>query len=85
MLLVSHLLGFLLILFGLWWIAGNMAALPDYKLIVALAAVTGLVLNHFRWWYWGKKVNDRDTLEKVNYLMATNYLVMLLGFVLFRF
>ena len=85
MLFISNLLGFMVMLFSLWWIAENIAVLPDYKLIVALAAVTGLVANHFRWWSWGKKVNGNEALEKMSYLVVCNYLVMLLGFVLVDF
>ena len=85
MLFISNLLGFMVMLFSLWWIAENIAVLPDYKLIVALAAVTGLVANHFRWWSWGNKVNGNEALEKMSYLVVCNYLVMLLGFVLVDF
>ena len=85
MLFACHLLGFFLILCGLWWLALNLAILPDYKLVVALAAVTGLVVNHFRWWFLGRRIEDRGTLAKVNYLIAANYLVMFLLLALLDF
>jgi hypothetical protein len=85
MVFVGHLLGGLLILLGLWWLVENMAALPDYKLVVALAAVTGLVLSHFRWWRLGRKIHDDGICVKVNYLIVSNYLIMLLGIVLLDF
>ena len=85
MLFFGHLLGCILTLSGLWWLLGNMTSLPDYKLVVALAAVTGLVLNHFRWWRLDSKVQDDDIRVKVNYLIVSNYLIMLLGFVLLNF
>jgi hypothetical protein len=85
MALVGHLLGGLLALLGIWWLVENMAALPDYKLVVALAAVTGLVLSHFRWWRLGRKIHDEDIGVKVHYLIVSNYLIMLLGIVLLDF
>ena len=59
--------------------------MPDYKLVVALAAMTGLVFNHLRWRSLSKKVNDPDTLEKVNLLIVSNYLILLLVVVLADF
>jgi len=85
MLFAGHLLGFISIMLGLWWLAGNLAGLQDYKLVIALAAVTGLVMNHFRWWRLGRKIQDMDALDKVNYLVVSNYLVMILLFVLLDF
>lgn len=82
MLWTGHLTGFIVILFGLWWLSVNISDLPDYKLIAALAAVTGLILNHFRWWRLGKKLENLEIFDNVNYLVVTNYLVFLLLFVL---
>lgn len=85
MVFIGHLMGFILIFVGLWWLIGNIPELSDYKLVIALAAVTGLVLNHFRWWGLSRKVDDRDVLDKVNYLVVSNYLVMMLLFILSGF
>ncbi len=78
----SHFLGLILMLFGLWWLIGHMAGISDYKLVVALAAMTGFVYNHFRWWSHCKKISDSDMLEKFNYLIVSNYVVLLLILVL---
>jgi hypothetical protein len=85
MLFVGHLTGFILIMSGLWWLLGNLSVLEDYRMIVALAALTGLVMNHFRWWHLGKNIEDRIVLVRVNYLVLSNYVVMLLLYVLLDF
>jgi hypothetical protein len=74
----GHFLGIVLISFGLWWIFGHISGLPDYKLVVALAAITGLLFNHLRWWSLGKSVDSPETSEKINLLVVSNYLVLLL-------
>ena len=82
MLYVCHLVGFALILSGLWWLAENISGMPDYRLVVALAALTGLVVNHFRWWRMSGRIDNREMIQKVNHVIVSNYLVMLLLFVL---
>ncbi|MBN2318971.1 MAG: hypothetical protein JXR49_07835 [Acidobacteria bacterium] len=85
MLYVCHLVGFVLIMLGLWWLAENISGLPDYKLVAALAALTGLVVNHFRWWRLCCRVDNREIIQKVNHIIVSNYMVMLLLFVLMGF
>ncbi len=74
----SHLLGLILMSLGLWWLVGHISGMPDYKLVVALAAMTGFVFNHFRWRSHSRKINDLDTFEKFNFLIVSNYIVLLL-------
>jgi len=85
MLYVCHLVGFTLIMLGLWWLAVNISGLPDYKLVAALAAMTVLVINHFRWWRLCGRVDNRETVQKFNQIIVSNYLVMLLLFFLLDF
>ncbi|MBN2242270.1 MAG: hypothetical protein JW793_06230 [Acidobacteria bacterium] len=85
MIFVCHLVGFVLILAGLSWLALNISGMPDYRLVVALAALTVLVVNHFRWWRLCNILDDREALQKVNHVVIANYLVMLLLFVLLNF
>ena len=77
-----NILGLVLLSLGIWWLTEHISGIPDYKLVAALAAMTGLVLNHCRWQSLGRKINDRDTLEKINVLIVSNYLILLLIFVL---
>ena len=81
----GHFLGLVLISFGLWWLLGHISSMPDYKLVVEMAAITGLIFNHLRWWSLGKRVDDPDTSEKINLLMVSNYLVLLLLMVMVDF
>ena len=83
--LTGHFLALVLVSFGLWWFLGHISGMPDYKLVIALAAMTGLIFNHLRWWSLGKRVDDPDTSEKINLLMVSNYLVLLLVFVMIDF
>ena len=82
MLYVGHMTGFILIMLGLWWVAENISGLPDYKLVAALAALTGLAMNHFRWWRLCNRSDSREIIEKVNHLVISNYVVLLLIFML---
>ena len=85
MLYVCHLVGFVLIMLGLWWLVQNISGLPDYKLVAALAALTGLVINHFRWWRLCSRVDTREIIQKVNHIIVSNYVVILLLFGLLDF
>jgi chromate transport protein ChrA len=76
-----NVLGLILLILAIWWLVAHISSLPDYKLIAALTAMTGFILNHCRWSSLGKKINDRDTLEKINALIASNYMILLLVFV----
>jgi chromate transport protein ChrA len=81
----GHFLAAVLMTFGLWWLVKHISGLPDFKLVLALAAITGLVLNHLRWNGLGRKVKDPEVLEKITFLCVANYLVMLLVLVLVDF
>jgi len=65
-------------MFGIWWVMGNISGLPEYKLVAALAALTGLVLNHFRWWRLSSRSENREIIQKMNHLVISNYVVLLL-------
>lgn len=82
---VCHIIGFILMLFGFWWLAAHISGLPDYKLVVALTALTVLIISHFRWWRLSSEAEDREIDRKVNHIIVSNYLVMLLLFVLLNF
>ena len=73
----SHLLGLFLLLLGVWWLMENISGMPDYKLVVALAAMTGFVLNHFRWHKLVKKLDNFDMYKSINALVVSHYLILL--------
>ena len=79
---IGHSLVLVLLVFGFWWLSSHMAGMPDYRLFIALVAMTGLVLNHFRWWVLSRQVEDTNTLIKLNHLIVSNYLILLLAFAL---
>ena len=81
----SNFLAVALLALGVWWLVVHMVELTDYKLLIALIAATGLVLNHFRWWKITGEIRDLDLLGKINYIMVANYLVVLLAFMLADF
>jgi hypothetical protein len=81
----SNFLVIALLALGVWWLILHIAGMPDYRLLVGLVAVTGLVLNHFRWRKLAGEIGDPGLLEKIHYIMVANYLVMLLAFVLADF
>ena len=85
MIYVCHLVGVVLITVGLWWLAEDISAMPDYQLVVALAAMTGLIINHFRWWRLGIRADSPELIQKFNYIIVSNYLVLLLLFILLSF
>lgn len=85
MIYVCHLVGIVLIAVGLWWLAVDISDMSDYKLVVALAALTGLVINHFRWWRLGVMADSPELIQKFNYIFVSNYLVLLLLFILLSF
>jgi hypothetical protein len=81
----GHVLALVLFALGLWWLSGDMARMPDYRLWIALVAITGLVLNHFRWWALSGDIEDKDISAKLNRLIISNYLIFLLVFALVDF
>lgn len=73
----AHLCFFALLTGAFWWTARKLPGLPDYQLAVLLAAMTGLAVNHFRWWRLTKSV-AKEMREKFDRIMLGSYLVMLL-------
>ena len=81
----GHFLAFVLVVFGFWWLGKHMPGMPGYKQVVAFVAMTGLILNHIRWAGFGRSVADQETCEKINLLVISNYLVLLLAFAMVDF
>jgi hypothetical protein len=52
---------------------------------MALAVMTILALNHFRWWTLSKKVDEKEIAEKIDVLMVANYCIFILALVLVSF
>ena len=84
-LIIGHLLGVIVVLFGLWWIVTNISGLPGTMLTVVFAAVTILIMNHIRWWYVGRNLEDSDVLAKMSHIVVSNYIVMVLFLALLVF
>jgi hypothetical protein len=82
---MSHVLMAAALALGVWWIVNHMHGMPDYKLAAALAAITGFVLNHFRWWALRRRMEDSEITEKMTYFVAVNYVTVLLVFALVDF
>ena len=72
--------GFVLLLLGegIGWLVGNIRGMPEFSLLLVLAAMTFLVLNHFRWWALGKNVDDSTTIAKVD-----DWLLPIIGILVF--
>jgi hypothetical protein len=85
MLWAGHLFVVILLADGVMWLVANIRGLPDLNLFLALAAMTGLVLNHLRWWFLDKKVDNKEILKKIDPLMVANYCILILVLQLFRF
>ena len=83
--IIGHFLGVLVTLFGIWWVVINITDMPDYKLIVILAALNILVLNHLRWWNLGRKIEGGELWRKADHIVVSNYMVMLLLWVMLDF
>jgi hypothetical protein len=77
MLWAGHLFVLIMLLQGLHWVAANIRSISEYALFLALAAMTGVVLNHSRWWVLSKKMNDEELLGKVDLLMLANYCILI--------
>ncbi len=78
MIWTGHLAVLILLAGGIWWLLSEMPGLPDYKLAVLLIAMTCLVLNHFRWWNLGKRIQEKDILDKIDLGALTHYLILIL-------
>jgi hypothetical protein len=64
--------------FGIWWLFNHIHGMPDYRLFLALTAMTGYVLNHFRWRKLRRKMEDPDLLEKFDHFVVVNYSIFLI-------
>lgn len=73
----AHFCFFALLTWAFWWTARKLVGLPDYQVVVILAAMTGLAINHFRWWNLTKSI-AKETAERLNLIMLGSYLIMLL-------
>jgi hypothetical protein len=82
---IGCFLALVLIAFGLWWLIGHVSGMPGYKLVIVLAALTGFVFNHLRWWGLSRKAYEPDTFEKISILIVSNYVVLLLVLALVDF
>lgn len=76
--IAGHLLGGLVLVLGILWIVTHISVLPDYKLIVILAAMNIMVLNHFRWYRLSRKPEGTDVTIKVNHLVLAHYMILIL-------
>jgi hypothetical protein len=85
MLWAGHLFALILLADGVRWLAGNIRGLSDLNLLLALAAMTGLVLNHLRWWFLERQIDDRNALAKFDPLIVANYCILILVLQLFHF
>jgi len=85
MLWIGHLFVLILLADGVQWLVGNMRGLSDYRLLLALAAMTGLILNHCRWWILGNKEEDKHILDKIDPFIVANYCILVLVLQLFHF
>ncbi len=84
MLWIGHLFVLILLGDGAGWLVGNMRGLSETRLLLALAAMTGLILNHCRWWILGNKIEDKQVLDKMDPLILANYCILILVMQLFR-
>ena len=78
MLWTGHLFVLLLLGQGIEWLTGNIRGLPEFRLLLVLAAMTCLVINHLRWWTFGNKVDDRTILARVDMIVVANYCILVL-------
>jgi len=82
---VGHLLGVFVLILGILWMVTHIADMPDYKLIAVLAAMNILVLNHVRWWNFIKKSDNGNMSSKVNHIVVSSYMVLMLFYVMLDF
>ena len=76
--IAGHFLWGVVFILGFVWIVTHIAVLPDYKLIIILAAMNILVLNHIRWYRLSGKSEGTDITASVNHLFVSHYMVLLL-------
>lgn len=76
--IAGHILGGVVLALGILWIVIHIAELPDYKLIAILAAMNIMVLNHLRWYRLSGHSEGTNVTAKVNQLVVSNYLILIL-------
>ena len=69
----GHLAVLALLACGLWWLIPAMPGMPDYRIFIALVAMTSLVFNHVRWWMLSRQVDEKEILDKIDLLVMANY------------
>ena len=74
----GHLLLLILLTNGIRWLACHIRDMSDLNMLLSLAVMTGLVLNHIRWWKLGNSLESGEVLEKVDLLVIGNYSVLVL-------
>ena len=74
----NHLLLLIVLTNGVRWLATQIHGLPEFNLLLSLAVMTGLVLNHIRWWKLSKGLEGKEVLEKVDLLVIGNYSILVL-------
>ena len=76
--IIGHFLWGVVFILGFIWMVTHIAVLPDYKLIIVLAALNILVLNHMRWYRLSRKSEGTDITAKVNHLLVSHYMILVL-------
>jgi hypothetical protein len=74
----GHLFMLILLGDGARWLFGSIRELSDLNLLLALAAMTGLVLNHLRWCFLDRQVDNKEILSKLDPLIVANYCIFIL-------
>ena len=77
MLWAGHLFVLILLGDGARWLIRSIRILPEFSLLLALGAMSLLVVNHIRWWSLAKTV-DQSTALKIDTLVVANYCVLIL-------
>lgn len=85
MLWAGHLFLFVILADGIQWLTQSIRSISSFSLFLALAAMTILALNHFRWWTLSKKVDEKEIADKIDVLMVANYCIFILVLVLASF
>jgi hypothetical protein len=74
----GHLLLLILLTNGIRWLAGHIRGMSDLNMLLSLAVMTGLVLNHIRWWKLRNSLERGEVLEKLDLLVIGNYSILVL-------
>jgi uncharacterized membrane protein YidH (DUF202 family) len=85
MLWAGHLFLFTILADGIQWLTQSIRSLSSFGLFIALAAMTILVFNHFRWWTLSKKVDEKEIADKIDVLIVTNYCIFVLALILMSY